>query len=132
MPRLRRDIPARRALAVIVPIVLLALPLSTAQAKTEKKTVPGVVLFEHGQNPSKVGNCGAVVFVQWVDVPNTVSATAYYPFKGKEYSKTGAPPFSDIVMLTGIEYAAPAGAHRLAGRGGLERGRKAERLLDTV
>lgn len=51
---------------------------SPAAAATVVRTVPGTFVFQHGQSPTDPGNCSAVVFVQWVDVPGTVSATARY------------------------------------------------------
>ncbi len=93
-------------------MVGVALPASIAEAKTTAKVVPAIVVFGHGQNPDKVGNCSAVVFVQWVDVPNTVSARAFYTFNGKNYNKAAGPPFQDTFSLV-IDYVAPVGAHRI-------------------
>lgn len=101
---------ARRALGLLVLVAALAVPLSTAQARTTTKTVPGTVVFANGQKPSNPGNCSAIVFVQWKDVPNTVSATAFYLFKGKEYSKASPSPFNDTYSWV-VKYVVPAGSH---------------------
>lgn len=32
----------------------------------------------HGQRPGDPGDCSALVFVQWADVPGTTNATVFY------------------------------------------------------
>jgi hypothetical protein len=73
----------------------MGLSATTASAATEVKTVKGEVVFAYGQKPGDPGNCSAIVFVKWPDQPRTVSATAFYTFKGQERSQVAAPPFND-------------------------------------
>jgi len=84
---------------------------AAAQVKTKTQTVPAEVIFEHGARADRPGNCSAIVFVQWKDVPNTISAKAFYLWKGVESSKVGEPPFDDAYSWE-IDYKAPAGSHR--------------------
>lgn len=73
----------------------LALPGSAAAQETKTQTVSAEVVYTNGQRPGDPGNCSAVVFVKWADVPGTTAATAYYMFKGEERSKASTPPFDD-------------------------------------
>jgi hypothetical protein len=57
--------------------------------------VDGEVVFAYAQRPGDPGNCSAIVFVQWADVPGTVSAEAFYLWRGEEHSKVSEPPFDD-------------------------------------
>lgn len=91
-------------------LLALALPVASASAKTVQKTVPGELVFANGQRPGDPGNCSAIVFVQWADVPGTTNATAYYMFNGKEYSKAAPPPFNDSYEWVAT-YTVPPGAH---------------------
>jgi len=81
--------------SVIVALLVMGLSATTASAATEVKTVKGEVVFAYGQRPGDPGNCSAIVFVKWPDQPRTVSATAFYTFKGQERSQVAAPPFND-------------------------------------
>ncbi len=88
--------PANLIRSILV-VCLLALGLSAtpAFAKTMEKTVDGEVVFKYGQRPTDPGNCSAIVFVQWADVPGTTNATAHYTFNGKDGSQTREAPFDD-------------------------------------
>lgn len=94
-------------------LVLMAVMAPSASAATKEKTVKGEVVFAHGQRVGDPGDCSAVVFVQWADVPGTTRATAFYTFKGEERSESAAPPFHDAYKLV-AEYTVPAGHHWIA------------------
>jgi hypothetical protein len=85
----------RRLLVVLLALSLLAAMASTASAATETRTVQGELRFEHGARADDPGNCSAIVFIRWADVPGTTAATAFYTWRGDEKSKGGAPPFDD-------------------------------------
>jgi hypothetical protein len=88
----------------------MGLSATSASAATEVKTVKGEVIFAHGQRPTDPGNCSAIVFVQWADQPGTVSAKAFYTWKGKEYSKVAESPFNDTYEWVAT-YTVPPGQH---------------------
>ncbi len=103
--------PSRFARTLIVCLAAMALTASTASAATTKtKTVPGTVVFAHGQKAGKPGSCSAIVFVQWTNVPNTISARAFFKFQGQERSESRAAPFDDHYEWVAI-YDVPPGAH---------------------
>lgn len=105
----------RNAVRAILALSLLALvgsPAPAGAAPTTTKTVDGEVIFEHGARPTDPGNCSAIVFVQWKDLPGTISATAFYLWREKEYSETRQPPFDDHYEWVRV-YDAPAGYHRI-------------------
>lgn len=103
--------PAKAVKSILVVCLLsLALPVASATAKTVEKTVPGELVFQHGQRPGDPGNCSGVVFAQWKDVPGTVSATAYYVYRGAETSKSAQPPFNDVYEWVAT-YTVSPGAH---------------------
>jgi hypothetical protein len=106
--------PARtvRSILVLSLLALVALTAPAAAAPTTTKTVDGEVIFEHGARPTDPGNCSAIVFVQWKDVPGTISATAHYLWREKEYSETRESPFDDHYEWVRT-YDAPAGYHRI-------------------
>lgn len=101
---------AMRRLAAVAMLCLAGALPAWAQASTKTVTVPGTLVFQNQQRPGDPGNCSAVGFVQWVDVPNTVGATAFYTFKGAERSKYAAPPFDDVYKLVAT-YTVTPGSH---------------------
>jgi hypothetical protein len=104
---------ARAARFVAPVLVLMAVMVPTATADTKEKTVKGEVVFEHGQRPGDPGDCSAIVFVKWADVPGTTLARAIYTFNGSERSESLAPPFDDTFKLV-ADYQVPAGHHWIA------------------
>lgn len=100
----------RRLLVVLLALSMLATWVGTASAATEKRTVPGELKFEYGASPDDPGNCSAIVFIQWADVPGTVDATAFYTWRGKEKSIFGKPPFNDHYEWVRT-YQVAAGSH---------------------
>jgi hypothetical protein len=105
---------ARRLRLTVAMIVVAAIGLGvltgTAAAVTEKRTVSAQVVFQHGARADDPGNCSAAYFVQWADVPGTVSGTAFYTYNGAERSKNFAPPFDDAYTWV-IPYAVAPGFH---------------------
>jgi hypothetical protein len=100
--------PARAVTPIVVAVLaLLGVAAPAASAATEVRTVPGEVVFQHGQRPGDPGNCSAIVFVQWADVPRTVSATAFYTWRGEERSKVATPPFDDLYEWVATYTVAP-------------------------
>lgn len=88
--------PAKAVKSILVLCLLtIGLSVAPASAKTVTKTVDGEVVFKYGQRPTDPGNCSAIVFVQWADVPGTTNATAHYTFNGKDGSQTREAPFDD-------------------------------------
>jgi hypothetical protein len=76
--------------------VLLALPASEAGARTKTMTVTGEFIVQNGQRPTDPGNCSAVGFGRWKDVPGTIGArVTKTTVKGKESSDFFKPPFND-------------------------------------
>ncbi len=96
--------------AVLVALGILTAPAATAGTSTEEITVPATIQYLHGQDPADPGHCSALVFVQWADVPGTVSARAYYTFKGQERSESAVPPFSDTTDWV-VTYTVSPGNH---------------------
>ena len=92
--------------------VLAATASPAAAAPNTTKTVDAQVIFEHGARADDPGNCSAIAFVQWKDVPGTISAKAIYTWRGSEYTKVAEPPFNDEYEWV-IAYKAPAGTHRI-------------------
>ncbi len=92
----------------------LLVPSAAAIAQSKTVTVPGTVVFEHGENPNDPGNCSAAVFVQWSHDPtlNVVSARAIVANPAGEASKSKAAPFDDTYDWVRI-YTAPPGTHRI-------------------
>ena len=91
----------------------MAVMAPSATAATKVKTVDGELVFANGQRPGDPGDCSAVTFVQWADVPGTVSAKAIYTYTGEERSTSAAPPFDDTYKLV-ADYQVPAGHHWIA------------------
>lgn len=83
---------------------------SPGEPTTEVKTVPAELVFENKNEPGDAGHCSAIAFVKWQDVPNTLSATVFYAFNGKEESKTKKSPFDDYYTWV-ADYTAPIGSH---------------------
>jgi hypothetical protein len=104
---------ARAARFVLPVLVLMAVMAPTASATTKEKTVKGEVVFAHGQRPGDPGDCSAIVFVKWADVPGTVSARAIYTFNGSERSESLPAPFNDTFKFV-ADYQVPAGYHWIA------------------
>jgi hypothetical protein len=104
---------ARAARFVLPVLMLMAVMAPTASAATKVKTVKGEVVFANGQRPGDPGDCSAIVFVQWADVPGTTLARAIYTFNGSERSVSVAPPFNDTFKLV-ADYQVAAGYHWIA------------------
>jgi hypothetical protein len=103
-----------RAARFVLPVlVLMAVMAPTSSAATKEKTVKGDVVFAHGQRPGDPGDCSAIVFVKWADVPGTVSARAIYTFNGSERSESLPAPFNDTFKFV-ADYQVPAGYHWIA------------------
>lgn len=85
---------AGTALVVSVLVAPSAHAASTVQEEIE---VPGTLEWQRGQRPGDPGDCSSLGFVQWKDVPGTVSARVYYTFNGQERSQAGTPPFDDAI-----------------------------------
>jgi len=94
--------------AAALAVVLSAAPASAQETKTT--TVPAELVFHHGNRPGDAGNCSAVVFGKWKDVPNTVSATINYTWRGEPYTKSGTPPWDDTYQWVAT-YTVEPGYH---------------------
>lgn len=81
-----------------------------AASGTYVKSMAATLVFQHGARADKPGNCSALVFAQWPDVKDTVSATVRYTWRGKESTKTFSPPWDDTYHWV-IDYQAPYGSH---------------------
>jgi hypothetical protein len=103
----RRRLPIAALLALVA---MLGLMPTLASASTRTITRPAEVVFANGQNPEKPGNCSAVAFVQWAEVPRTVSATVHYTYRGAPLSKSASAPFNDTYKLV-VTYQVPGGSH---------------------
>lgn len=112
---------SRLAATLAALLVLAAVGASAAAAATVTRTVPGEYVFAHGQRPDAPGNCSAIIFVQWADVPGTIAATARYTSLSNgswgERAETREAPFDDTYTWV-TTYTAPPGTHWIAiGRG---------------
>ena len=118
MPRPRSALTV--VVVAVVSLIALALalfnstPATAVEPKTEVITVPAAVVFEKANEPGDPGHCAAIVFIQWQDVPFTLSATAFYTYKTEERSLTGKPPFDDHYNFV-ADFNVPSGSHWLAG-----------------
>jgi hypothetical protein len=103
-----------RLLGLLVPAACLALAPTAAGADTPTKTrtVPGQIVFEHGANPTRPGNCSALAFVKWAHVPDVISVRAFYTWRTRPTSVAGKPPYDDRITFI-RDYAVPAGSHWL-------------------
>ncbi len=91
----------------------LALAAPAAAQETKVVTVPGEVIYTNAQRPGDPGNCSAVAFVRWADVPGTISARAIYTRQGAEASEFRAAPFDDTYQLVAT-YTVQPGFHWIA------------------
>ncbi len=91
----------------------LALAAPAAAQETKIVTVPGEVVYTNAQRPGDPGNCSAVAFVRWADVPGTISARAIYTRQGAEASEFRAAPFDDTYQLVAT-YTVQPGFHWIA------------------
>jgi hypothetical protein len=96
------------ASAAVLAMALSAMPASAATTKVT--TVPAEIVFANGNRPGDAGNCSAVVFGKWRDVPGTISATIEYTWKGAPYTKTGTPPWDDTYEFVAT-YTVEPGYH---------------------
>jgi hypothetical protein len=85
-----------RLLALLSAAVALALSAAPASAATKVKTVDAEVVFKNGNRPGDPGNCSAITFVQWRDVPGTVSAKVIWTRDDSEHSMSKEAPFDDV------------------------------------
>ena len=99
-----------RASVIALTLAVSLLVASGASASTTSKTLPATVAYLNGQNPTDPGNCSAIVFIQWPDVPHAVSWTVFYKRKGVETSEGASPPFDDVYKWVAT-YTVPAGSH---------------------
>jgi hypothetical protein len=99
-----------RLCVVLTLAAALVVPAATASAKTKVQTVDAEIVFQNGNRPGDEGNCSAVVFGKWKDVPRTVSATVYYTYQGEERSVTGVPPWDDTYEFVAT-YTVEPGYH---------------------
>lgn len=98
----------------VVSVIAAMVGPSTSLAANVVKTVPGTLEIRNGQNPTDPGNCSAVAFIAWADVPGTISATA----KWEQFldggwgmrSKTEQPPFNDTYNFI-ANYQVSPGLH---------------------
>jgi hypothetical protein len=94
---------------------LFLVPAADAVAQSKTVTVPGTLVFEHGENPDDPGNCSAIIFAQWSHDPQlkVISARAVvFPPEGERSTSKDA-PFDDTYTWV-LTYTAPAGTHRIA------------------
>jgi hypothetical protein len=103
------------AAAVALGVFMCAAPASSsADVETLKKTVDAKIVFEYGANPARPGNCSAVAFAEWKDVPGTKSALATtVTAAGKKIEVTASAPDFHDYNHTAREYFAPPGSHRI-------------------
>jgi hypothetical protein len=99
-----------RASVITLTLALSLLVAGGASASTTTKTLPASVVYLNGQNPTDPGNCSAIVFIQWPDVPHAVSWTVFYKRKGVETSEGASPPFGDVYKWVAT-YTVPPGSH---------------------
>jgi hypothetical protein len=102
--------PARRLIVSALLAASLVSAAPAAASTTHTKTVPATLVFNHGQRPGHPGNCSAVVFLQWADVPGTTNAKGHYVWKGAAKTKSIEAPFEDTFELVAL-YQAPPGFH---------------------
>jgi len=105
---------SRLAATLLALFALAAAAPAAASAGTVTKTVPAQYVFVHGQNPADPGNCSAIVFAQWTDVPGTISALARYTglvdAAWGEQTESRPAPFDDTYKWVAT-YTVPAGSH---------------------
>lgn len=86
---------------------------AAAAGGTREMSVQGTLVISTDNDPANLGDCGTLVFYQWKDVPNTVSATVTFTAAtGKEHSETAAgPSFHDYMTKQKPPRYAPLGSH---------------------
>lgn len=99
-----------RLLAALCAVLAMALMATPALAETKTQTVDAEIVFQNGNRPGDPGNCSAVVFGKWKDVPGTTAATIHYKWKGADYTKSGAPPWDDTYTWV-ASYTVEPGYH---------------------
>jgi hypothetical protein len=108
----------RPAASLVAALSLFALAASAqfavpvaAEGATKEVSVPGTLVISTANNPANLGACGTLVFYEWSDVPNTVSATVNYMKNGAPASETAAAPFHDALPKEKPPRHAPPGRH---------------------
>jgi hypothetical protein len=109
--------PSRLVATLAAVVVATAIGSGTASAATVTKTVPAEYAFVHGQKPTDPGNCSAIAFAQWADVPGTIAATAHYTSLSNgswgERTESRNAPFDDTYTWV-TTYTVPSGSHWIA------------------
>jgi hypothetical protein len=105
-------------LAVVAAGTALAAPTATA-ADTEVKRVGATIIYKNVANPTRPGNCGSLVILEWTDPQvkgfEPTGWTGHY-FAGAadarvEKTITGTPPFNNTQDISTVNFYAPAGTN---------------------
>ncbi|MEO6866974.1 MAG: hypothetical protein ABI200_03040, partial [Gaiellales bacterium] len=73
-------------------------------------TRPATLEFRNGSQIGQPGNCSAIVFGQWKDVPGTDIAHVHYTWAGKQETESKGAPYHDQFSWL-AEYAVTPGYH---------------------
>ena len=91
---------------------------TSAAAETVVERVGATIIFKNVANPTRPGNCGALVILEWNDPQvkgfEPTGWTGHY-FKGPpearvEKTISGTPPFQNTQDISTVNFYAPAGA----------------------
>ncbi len=109
------------ALAGLAAMSALTAPTATA-SDTEVKRVGATIVYKNIAHPTRPGNCGAFVVLEWKDPevkgfePTGWTGHYFYgpPEARVEKTITGTPPFHNTLDTMGVNFYAPAGSNWLS------------------
>ncbi len=109
------------ALAGFAAMSALTAPPSTAE-DTVVKRVGATIVYKNIAHPTRPGNCGAFVVLEWKDPqvkgfePTGWTGHYFYgpPEARVEKTITGTPPFHNTLDTMGVNFYAPAGSNWLS------------------
>ena len=104
--------------AALAATAALVAPSAATAATTEVKKVGATIIYKNAANPTRPGNCGMVVILEWKD-PTTkgfepVSWTGHYFYGSSERKETtisGSPPFHNTLDIAHTTFVATGGAN---------------------
>lgn len=116
--RTTRVISLGAALAVLAAMLTFTAATSAA-AETVVKRVGATIIYKNVANPTRPGNCGSLVILEWNDPqvkgfePTGWTGHYFYgsPEARVEKTITGTPPFQNTQDIATVNFYAPTGAN---------------------
>ena len=111
------------ALAGLAAMTLHTAPASTAADTTVVKRVGATIVYKNVAHPSRPGNCGSFVVLEWTDPqvegfePTGWTGHYFWGRPGEERAEktiSGTPPFHNTLDMMTVNFYAPGGANWLS------------------